>query len=72
MGFNGADPSDRLDKDDAQFVDVIHTHGCTTLIQTYQVRKIIIIFILPAKKTLKFYKSFIKTAGTYIDEGSLF
>ena len=24
------------------------------------------------KKTLKFYKSFIKTAGTYIDEGYLF
>ncbi|KAF2368030.1 Lipase/vitellogenin [Trinorchestia longiramus] len=36
MGFNGAAPGDRLDKTDAQFVDVIHTHACSTLIQTYK------------------------------------
>ena len=36
MGFNNAAVPDRLDKTDGRFVDVIHTHGCTTL-QPYSV-----------------------------------
>ncbi|XP_066981725.1 lipase member H-like isoform X1 [Macrobrachium rosenbergii] len=33
--FHAADITERLDKSDASFVDVIHTHGCTTILNQW-------------------------------------
>ncbi|XP_068251236.1 pancreatic triacylglycerol lipase-like isoform X2 [Palaemon carinicauda] len=33
--FHAADITERLDKSDATFVDVIHTHGCTTIMSQW-------------------------------------
>lgn len=35
LSFRQADSADRLDKTDADFVDVIHTHGCYTLLKMW-------------------------------------
>ncbi|KAK7070911.1 hypothetical protein SK128_026955, partial [Halocaridina rubra] len=33
--YHQAEPSERLDKSDATFVDIIHTHGCTTILSAW-------------------------------------
>ncbi|XP_042216499.1 pancreatic triacylglycerol lipase-like [Homarus americanus] len=35
LSYHAAEPADRLDKRDAVFVDIIHTHGCTTLLNQW-------------------------------------
>lgn len=35
LSFHQADSADRLDRTDAGFVDVIHTHGCSTLLKMW-------------------------------------
>ncbi|RXG59542.1 Pancreatic lipase-related protein 2 [Armadillidium vulgare] len=35
LGFNGLSKESRLDKSDALFVDVIHTHGCYTVLNQF-------------------------------------